>query len=192
MKIGILGGSFNPIHIGHAILANYILQYSDIEQVWLMVSPHNPLKEKSEYIADSHRIAMAQIVTNRVDNIITSEFEFSLSAPSYTINTLDKLSEKFPEHQFHIIIGTDNLLMLNRWRDYQRIVNEYGVIVYPRRGYNPADNNIIGNIEFINSAPLIEVSSTMIRDGIKTGKDMNFFLPDEVYNYIQTNNLYEQ
>lgn len=191
MKIGILGGSFNPIHVGHAILANYLLQHSDVEQVWLMVSPHNPLKDKSEYIDDTHRIAMVQLVTNRVENIIASDFEFSLPTPSYTINTLDKLSEKFPEHQFHIIIGTDNLVMLNRWRDYQRIINEYGVIVYPRHGYDTCDTTVTGNIQFIDSAPLIEVSSTMIREGIKAGKDMNFFLPDEAYKYIQKFNLYE-
>ncbi|MFI3240842.1 MAG: nicotinate (nicotinamide) nucleotide adenylyltransferase [Bacteroidales bacterium] len=191
MKIGILGGSFNPIHVGHAILANYILQYTDVEQVWLMLSPHNPLKDKSEYINDTHRIAMVQLVAERVDNITASDFEFSLPTPSYTINTLDKLSEKYPEHQFHIIIGTDNLIELNRWRDYQRIVSEYGVIVYPRRGYNETKLTVTGNIQHINSAPLIEVSSTMIREGISQGKDMNFFLTDDVYKYIQKNNLYE-
>lgn len=191
MKIGILGGSFNPIHVGHAILANYILQYTYVEQVWLMLSPHNPLKDKSEYINDTHRIAMVQLVAERVDNITASDFEFSLPTPSYTINTLDKLSEKYPEHQFHIIIGTDNLIELNRWRDYQRIVSEYGVIVYPRRGYNETKLTVTGNIQHINSAPLIEVSSTMIREGISQGKDMNFFLTDDVYKYIQKNNLYE-
>lgn len=189
MNIGIFGGSFNPIHVGHAILANYITQFTDIDQVWLMVSPQNPLKSGYSKAMDYHRIRMTELVAKRNPNINTSAFEFTLPKPSYTINTLNALCQKFPQHNFKLIIGADNWDIIEKWKDYKEIIEKYGVIVYPRKGYENLDLKGYTNVTFID-APLIEISSTFIRNAIKDGKDMSFLLPDEVYYYIKENSLY--
>ena len=135
MKIGILGGSFNPIHIGHAILANYITQYTDIEQLWLMVSPQNPLKSEISDSYDVHRLAMAELVASKCENVITSGFEFTLPKPSYTISTLEALTKKIPQHEFVLIIGADNWQYFNKWKDSDLILKNHDIYVYPRKGY---------------------------------------------------------
>lgn len=191
MKIGILGGSFNPVHIGHAMVANYITQYTDIDQVWLMVSPQNPLKTDYRDISDEDRIRMVDMVASKCTNVITSGFEFTLPKPSYTINTLDSLAAKFPQHEFCIIIGSDNWAAFDKWKDFRRIIQDYGVIVYPRKGYLSGLPEIEGNVKMIN-APLVEVSSTFIREGLRENRNMNFFLPENVYEFIKSHYLYKQ
>ena len=191
MNIAIFGGTFNPIHIGHAILTNYIIENTGIDSVWLMVARQNPLKEGYDKSYDIHRLRMTEMVSSRLQGVITSGFEFSLPYPSYTINTLDALAAKFPEHHFNIVIGADNWEAFDKWKDWERIIEDYGVMVYPRRGYNiNIPEKYAGRVVAID-APMIEVSSTYIREGIASGKDMTFFLPYDVYHYIKRNNLYK-
>lgn len=191
MKIGIFGGSFNPIHIGHALIANYITQYTDVDQVWLMVSPQNPLKNECCEVSDQARIRMVEMVASKCTRVITSGFEFTLPKPSYTVSTLDALSAKFPEHEFSLVIGSDNWAIFDKWRDYRRIIQDYGVIIYPRKGYLSELPEIKGNVRMIN-APVIEVSSTFIREGLRENRNMNFFLPEDVYEFIKSHYLYKQ
>lgn len=190
MKIGVLGGSFNPIHIGHAILVNYITQCTDIEQLWLMVSPQNPLKSELPQSYDVHRLAMTELVASKCDNVITSGFEFTLPKPSYTVDTLKALREKFPQHEFVLVIGADNWQNFEKWKDWQEILDKHNILVYPRMGSEIViPDDLCNKVEKLDS-PIIEISSTYIREQLKKGKNMNFFLPKDVYRYILENNLY--
>ena len=190
MKIGILGGSFNPIHIGHAILANYITQYTDIEQLWLMVSPQNPLKSKISDSYDVHRLAMAELVASKCENVITSGFEFTLPKPSYTISTLEALTKKFPQHEFVLIIGADNWQYFNKWKDSDLILKNHDIYVYPRKGYEINIPDDLKDKVYSLDSPIVEVSSTFIREQLKDNRNMNFYLPLDVYKYILKNRLY--
>ena len=190
MKIGILGGSFNPIHTGHAILANYITQHTDIEQLWLMVSPQNPLKDNLAQSYDVHRLAMAELVARKCDNVITSGFEFTLPRPSYPIDTLRALKEKFPQHEFVLIIGADNWNVFNRWKNHDEILKSHKIMIYPRQGFDidiPVE--LAGSVTKLSS-PIIELSSTYIREQLKNSMNMNFYLPQDVYKYILEHKLY--
>ena len=190
MKIGILGGSFNPIHIGHAILANYITQYTDIEQLWLMVSPQNPLKSEISDSYDVHRLAMAELVASKCENVITSGFEFTLPKPSYTISTLEALTKKFPQHEFVLIIGADNWQYFNKWKDFDLILKNHDIYVYPRKGYEINIPDDLKDKVYSLDSPIVEVSSTFIRKQLKDNRNMNFYLPQDVYKYILKNRLY--
>ena len=191
MKIGILGGSFNPIHIGHAILANYITQYTDIEQLWLMVSPQNPLKSQLPQSYDVHRLAMTELVAKKCDNVITSGFEFSMPKPSYTVDTLTALRSKFPQHEFVLIIGADNWSNFDKWKDAETIIAHHNIMVYPRLGFEiEIPEELKDKVTKLDS-PIIEISSTYIREQLKNNRNMNFFLPQDVYRYILENNLYK-
>ena len=190
MKIGILGGSFNPIHIGHAILANYITQYTDIEQLWLMVSPQNPLKSEISDSYDVHRLAMAELVASKCENVITSGFEFTLPKPSYTISTLEALTKKFPQHEFVLIIGADNWQYFNKWKDSDLILKNHDIYVYPRKGYEINIPDDLKDKVYSLDSPIVEVSSTFIREQLKDNRNMNFYLPQDVYNYILEKRLY--
>ena len=190
MKIGILGGSFNPIHIGHAILANYITQYTDIEQLWLMVSPQNPLKSEISDSYDVHRLAMAELVASKCENVITSGFEFTLPKPSYTISTLEALTKKFPQHEFVLIIGADNWQNFNKWKDSDVILKNHDIYVYPRKGYEINIPDDLKDKVYSLDSPIVEVSSTFIREQLKHNRNMNFYLPQDVYKYILEKRLY--
>lgn len=190
MKIGILGGSFNPIHIGHAMLANYITQYTDIEQLWLMVSPQNPLKSEISDSYDVHRLAMAELVASKCDNVITSGFEFTLPKPSYTISTLEALTKKFPQHEFVLIIGADNWQYFNKWKDSDLILKNHDIYVYPRKGYEINIPDDLKDKVYSLDSPIVEVSSTFIREQLKDNRNMNFYLPQDVYKYILEKRLY--
>ncbi|MBE6309583.1 MAG: nicotinate-nucleotide adenylyltransferase [Bacteroidales bacterium] len=192
MKVGILGGSFNPIHIGHAILANYITQYTDIEQLWLMVSPQNPLKSEMPQSYDVHRLAMAELVASKCENVITSGFEFTLPKPSYTVDTLKALREKFPQHEFVLVIGADNWQNFDKWKDWQEILDKHNVMVYPRMGYEIVISEDLCERVIKIDSPIIEISSTYIREQLENGKNMSFFLPKDVYCYIIKNDLYKK
>ncbi len=188
--VGILGGSFNPVHIGHLMLASYLVQYTPLDKVWMTLSPRNPLKEPDLSISDMQRLAMLEIATKGIENINVCDIELSMPCPSYTIDTLDLLSRRYPQKQFKFIMGSDNWRIFEKWRDYERILNDYGVIVYPRPGY-PTENIYVDGVNFVD-APVFNVSSSFIRSAIKNGKDMNFFLPEAVYKYIVSKKLYQR
>jgi nicotinate-nucleotide adenylyltransferase len=191
MKIGIFGGTFNPIHVGHAIIANYIIQNTDIDSLWFVVSPQNPLKQEYVHDYDAHRLRMAELVSRRLENVITSGVEFSLSKPSYTINTLNELQRKFPNDELTLIIGADNWVGFDKWKSFEEIINNYHIMIYPRVGYEviipPEHSDTITLVK----APEIEISSTDIRNGLKKQHNMCFYLTDDVYRYILENKLYQ-
>lgn len=190
MKIGIFGGSYNPIHTGHAIIANYIAQNCDFDAIWMLVSPQNPLKDGTKGASDYDRIRMVEMVSRRIDRVITSAFEFNLTAPYYTYNTLCALSEKFPEHEFTLIIGADNWANFHRWEKHEQIAEQYRIMVYPRRGFDVViPEHQRNNVQLVD-APMIELSSTEIRAAVAEQKNMSFYLPADVYQYILEHKLY--
>ncbi len=189
MHVGLFFGSFNPIHIGHMALANYMLEFTDMGEVWFVVSPHNPLKEKSSLLHQNQRLHMVNLAIGDHGNLKSSNIEFNLPQPSYTINTLAHLKGKYPKHTFSLIIGEDNLVSFPKWKNFEQILTNYKLYVYPRPGYQKNELYTNPNIVFTN-APLIEVSSTFIRSGIAIKKDMQFFLPLAVWQYIDEMHFY--
>lgn len=188
--IGLLGGSFNPVHIGHMMLASYLTQWGYVDQVWLSLSPRNPLKDPAALLPDTRRLAMLGIATKGAERIATCDIELSMPQPSYTIATLDLLASRYPDRRFKLIIGSDNWRIFDRWKDSQRILDEYGVIVYPRPGYPVGEGHVDG-MELVS--PLtVNISSTQVRDAIAGGRDMTYFLPAGVYKYIVDNKLYRK
>lgn len=189
-QIGIFSGSFNPIHIGHVALASYMAQYTSLDEVWFLVSPHNPLKDKSELLDEQTRLQMVALALAEYPNLIASDFEFSLPKPSYTIHTLDTLSRKYPDSNFTLIIGGDNWRDFHHWKEYERLRSEYNLLIYPRRGEEVIIDEQYRHNVMLCQAPIIEVSSTFIREGIAEGKNMRAFVPCGVYDFIEENALY--
>src|ERR1700743_1984404 len=189
MKIGLLFGSFNPIHTGHLIIANYLANHTDLDKVWLVVSPQNPLKKYGDLINTYDRLEMAKLATENANNITVSDVELKLPQPSYTIDTLTHLKEQYPQHEFAIIMGSDNLVTLHKWKNYKMILRDYKIYVYPRPGYENAEyaSNPSGTITM---TPLMELSATFIRKSLLEKKDVRYFLPDAVLEFIQSKNLY--
>ena len=187
--IGILGGSFNPVHAGHMMLASYLSQWGYVDEVWLTLSPRNPLKEPGDLLPDMKRLPMLNIAVKGATKIDICDIELTMPKPSYTINTLELLRERYPDYKFKLIIGSDNWRIFDQWRDAQRILDEFGVIVYLRPGYPVEQRHIVG-LEVVD-APMMNVSSTFIRDAIARGRNMNYFLPAGVYKYIIDNKLYQ-
>lgn len=190
MKIGVFGGSFDPVHSGHAMVAQYASQWLDLDEVWLMVSPLNPLKQGSLPAPDADRLAMARLVADRCTRVKVSDFEFALPIPSYTARTLEILRESFPEHEFVLLIGSDNWLEFQKWRDYEKIISDFRIIIYPRPGYDVESASLPKGVSLAAEAPQVVMSSSFVRKSVKEGKNLNFFLPPEVFEYIKTNNLY--
>ena len=187
--IGILGGSFNLVHAGHMMLASYLSQWGYVDEVWLTLSPRNPLKEPGDLLPDMKRLSMLNIAVKGATKIDICDIELTMPKPSYTINTLELLRERYPDYKFKLIIGSDNWRIFDQWRDAQRILDEFGVIVYLRPGYPVEQRHIVG-LEVVD-APMMNVSSTFIRDAIARGRNMNYFLPAGVYKYIIDNKLYQ-
>lgn len=187
--VGIFGGSFNPVHNGHVMLAKFLSQSQYLDEVWLTLSPQNPFKESNDLLDDNHRLAMLHLATDGIEGVDVCEIELSMPRPSYTINTLDRLSQQYPDYEFRLVIGGDNWNVFEHWKDYQRIIDEFGVVVYPRPGYELKpirDKNVV-----IVEAPLADVSSTEIREAIVNGNDECKMLPQRVWDYIKMNNLYQ-
>lgn len=192
-KIGLFFGSFNPIHIGHLILGNYILENSDMEELWFVVSPQNPFKDKKSLLNDHNRLDMVQLAVKNYPKMRASNVEFSLPKPSYTIDTLTYLKEKYPNVSFALIMGEDNLESLPKWKNFEKLISDYHIIVYPRTFEGEKkDSEYLqhGNISMIN-APVIELSATEIRNMIKEGKNVRPMLPPEVFEYIDGSSFYK-
>lgn len=191
MKIGLFFGSFNPIHTGHLIIANYLQQTTDLDKVWLVVSPQNPLKSKDTLLNEYDRLHLINLAIEENPNLSVNNIEFSLPKPSYTIDTLTYLCEKHPQHQFCLIMGSDNIETLHKWKNYQQILEKYPIYVYKRRGSdtNPYTNN--PNVKLLDF-PFIDISATFIRESIKNGISMQYFLPNKVWEYINEMSLYRK
>lgn len=193
MKIGLYFGTFNPIHIGHLIIANHLLENSDLEEIWMIVTPHNPHKRKASLLEDYHRLHMIHLATETYDKIKPSDIEFKLPQPNYTINTLVHLKEKFPKNDFCLIMGEDNLKSLNRWKNYEMILKDYTIYVYPRISEFEIPEEFVNHPKIHKvDAPIIELSSTFIRNSIKEGKNIRPMLSDKVWEYIDHNLFYKK
>lgn len=186
MNIGIYSGSFNPIHLGHTGLAGYILRHSNLDEVWLMVSPNNPLKEESDLWDEKFRLKLAKIATNHIPGVTASDFEFNLPRPSYTVETLRQLSDRYPQHSFSLIIGSDNMTIFHKWREYEYILGHYPILVYPRKGDDMEYlKKKYPNIHIVENAPLFEISSTMIRQKLKAGESVAEWVDKEVNEILE-------
>lgn len=189
IKTGIYSGSFNPIHIGHLALANWLCEYTDLEEVWFMVTPHNPLKDKRNLLDGSIRLELVRIATSDYPHFQVSDLEFTMPQPSYTYATLSALRNKFEDREFCLIMGADNWQIFGQWKNHDNIMNEFPIYIYPRNGYKIVIPENCKNANAV-PAPIIEISSTFIRNSIKAGKDIRFFLPEKVGEYISNNKLY--
>jgi nicotinate-nucleotide adenylyltransferase len=190
MHIGLFFGSFNPIHIGHLALANYMLSFTEMEQIWLVVSPHNPLKNKAGLLNQNERLHLINLALEDNVNIKSSNIEFTLSQPSYTINTLAHLNEKYPQHVFSLIMGQDNLVTFDKWKNFDTILKKHLIFVYPRLNSQTSQFDNHPNVK-ITHAPLIEISATFIRTAIKEKKSIQYFLHPKVWDYINGSNLFK-
>jgi len=191
MHIGLFFGSFNPVHIGHMALANYMLSFTDIERIWFVVSPHNPLKNKAGLLNQHERLNLVNLAIGDNDYMRSSNIEFNLPQPSYTINTLVHLKEKYPEHQFSLIMGQDNLQSFAKWKNYEEILKRYQVYVYPRPKTSPSEFDNHPHVH-LTDAPLMEISSTFLRSAIKDKKDVRYFVPEKVWKEIDEMNFYRR
>ena len=190
-KTGLLFGSFNPIHSGHLILASYMLEFTDLDEVWFVVSPQNPLKEKKSLLADYHRLALVRLAVEDHAKMQVSDIEFKMPKPSYTIDTLTWLSEKYENRDFVLICGTDVFPTFHKWKNYEQLLEQYQIYVYPRPGSRLEKYENYPNIK-LYAAPQMEISSSFIRKGLKLKKDMSFWMPDKVLEYILEMHFYEK
>lgn len=191
IKTGLFFGSFNPIHIGHMAIANYMLEFSAIEQLWFVVSPQNPLKEKKTLLADYHRLELTRRAVNDDDRFRVSDIEFKMPKPSYTIDTLTYLCELHPGYEFQLIMGADGLKNFHKWKNSRQIEQNFHRLVYPRPGIAGDEIKKHENLSLVE-APMIEISSSFIRESIKAGKDVRYFLPERTYQYIKEMHFYEK
>ena len=191
MHIGLFFGSFNPIHVGHMVLANYMATFTDLDLVWFVVSPHNPLKEKASLLNQNQRLHMVNLAIGDSDILKSSNIEFGLTQPSYTINTLAHLKEKYPKHRFSLIMGEDNLASFTKWKNYDEILKNHFIYVYPRPNCSSEDLKSHKNI-IMTEAPLMDISSTMIRQALKDKKNVSYFVPQAVWEYLNEMSFYKK
>jgi len=190
-KTGLFFGSFNPIHAGHLLIAAYMVEFTDLDQVWFVVSPHNPLKEKSSLLADHHRLAMVNLAIEDDTRFRSSNIEFKLPQPSYTIDTLTYLSEKYPGKELALIAGSDVLPTFHKWKNHEELLRQYKMFLYPRPGTASNKFDTHPSITHVD-APLITISSSFIRDSLRGGKNMRYFLPEKVWKYIEEMRFYRR
>ncbi len=192
MKIGLYFGTFNPIHVGHLTIANHLAEYSDLDQVWFVVTPLSPFKKKSSLLDNHQRLEMVYRATKDYAKLRPSDIEFGLPQPNYTINTLTYLHEKFPEHEFALIMGEDNLKSFHKWKNYELILEGYHIYVYPRISSGVVSDQFINHPKIHKiEAPIMELSSTFIRSSIKEGKNVKPMLPEHVWEYLDEMNFYK-
>jgi nicotinate-nucleotide adenylyltransferase len=189
MKIGLYFGSFNPIHHGHLIIAKHVLQHTDLQQLWLVVTPHNPLKQSTTLLDEYQRLHLVNLALDGETQIKSSSIEFQLPKPSYTIDTLTYLSEKYPTHQFAVIMGSDSLLNISKWKNPEQLLAQYAVYVYERPLFH-VEHLPANTIQVLKDVPMLEISSTYIRQLIKQKKSIRYLLPDKVAEEIEKNNYY--
>ncbi|MCE3295669.1 MAG: nicotinic acid mononucleotide adenylyltransferase [Crocinitomicaceae bacterium] len=205
MKIGLFFGTFNPIHVGHLIIAGHMANGGELDQVWLVVSPHNPLKNKKTLLADHHRLQLVRLAVDDNPKLRASDIEFALSQPNYTVHTLAHLKEKYPQHEFSLILGEDNLRTFNKWYNYEYILENHTVFVYPRNltaqeteeeklktdaaFYNEVKSH--PNVRFCEDTPVMKISSSFIRESIQNGKEVRYLLTEPVFRYVDEMNFYK-
>ena len=199
MRIGLYFGTYNPIHIGHLIIANHMAERDDMDQVWLVVTPQNPLKSNSNLLADYHRLALVKIAIDDNFNLRASDVEFNLPKPSYTVDTLAHLREQYPDHQFALIMGEDNLRTFHKWKNYEVILERHQIYVYPRPITLAELNNEVAPTKseihdhknvIITDSPMMQISSTVIRNNIQNGQSIQYLVTDPVRQYIDEMNFY--
>ena len=189
-KVGIYSGSFNPIHHGHVMLASYLVEFSDLDELWFVVSPQNPLKKKEDLLDDDERLKMVQLAIGDDPRIRVSDIEMHLPTPSYTINTLTALSEQHPDSEFVFICGMDSLQSLKNWREYQKILDNYELLVFPREGYDGGELVSYPSVTVLKT-PILEISSTFIRQCVKEGRDVRHFVPEKAFAYMKEQGFYK-
>ena len=190
MKIGLFFGSFNPIHTGHLIIANYLAQHTDLDRIWLVVTPHNPLKARATLANDYDRLHLVQLAVEDAPMLEASNIEFALPKPSYTIDTLTYLREKHPEYEFVLLMGGDNLGSLHKWKNYDILLRDYHIYVYDRPGYDLGTYQDHPHVHLVE-APLMEISSSMVRRLLKAGKSIRYWVPDVVREELDRSGLYQ-
>ena len=188
LNTGIFSGSFNPVHIGHLALANWLCEFAGLDEVWFVITPHNPLKDRSNLMDDRLRYELVEASIAGYPKFKASDFEFSLPQPTYTIDTLRALEKTYPDRQFHFIMGADNWAFIKRWKESDQLISNYPILVYPRKGYEIQIPSDIPSIRIVD-APLMEISSTFIRESLKAGKDVRFFLPEAIRNHKCFSNI---
>jgi len=192
VKIGLYFGTFNPIHIGHLVIANHMAEYSDLDKLWMVITPHNPFKKKSSLLDNHHRFQMVQRALDDYPKIEASTIEFNLPQPNYTVNTLAYLQDKYPNDEFCLIMGEDNLKSLHKWKNYEVILEHHDIYVYPRISVGKVDEQFLSHSKIHRvEAPIMEISSTAIRKGVVAGKNIQPLLPDAVYRYMDEMNFYQ-
>ena len=191
MITGLYFGSFNPIHIGHLAIANFMVEFSDLEQLWFVVSPQNPLKEKQSLLQDYHRLEMVRLAIEEDERFRASDIEFRLPTPSYTIDTLAYLEEKYPGREFQLVMGSDGLRTFHKWKHAELIVQKYHRLIYPRPGMDKDSVASLSNSTLVD-APMMDISSSFIRKAIKAGKDVRHLVPDRAYTYMREMHFYEK
>ena len=204
MNVGLYFGTFNPIHVGHMVIANYMSEHTGLDQVWFVVTPQNPLKNKKSLLQDSHRLALVREAVDESPNLKASDIEFGLSQPNYTTNTLAHLLEKYPKYAFSLIMGEDNLRNFHKWRNYEHILKEHQIFVYPRvltlqeqsEGTTMNNSQIEKlkkekNVVYCEGAPVMKISASFIRHAIKEGKDVRFLLTEPVHKYVEEMHFYK-
>lgn len=200
MNIGLYFGTFNPIHVGHLIIGNFMAQYTALDQVWYVVTPQNPMKTNSNLLEDYHRLAMVREGVEGNDKLSVTDVEFHLPKPSYTSHTLFALEEKYPQHRFALIMGEDNLRTLHKWKNYEDIIERHRIYVYPRtlteeeqeRIYRKQNRFITHHNVRIVNAPIMKISSSLIRKAIEDGKDASYLLTPPVHKYLSEMNFYRK
>lgn len=188
-KTGLFFGTFNPIHIGHLIVAQFFLNETDLDEIWFVITPKSPFKQKEKITDDRQRLYMVQLAIEGVDGLRASDVEFGMPKPNYTVKTLEKLRALYPDRSFVLLMGADNIKNFKKWKDYEQILAHHSIYIYPRPFVRlDASEAELG--KYFEKAPAIDISSTYIRDSLKAGKDIRFLLHHKVWNYIDATGLY--